>query len=48
MFDQLNKIKTTAIEMRDTTSKNDDRREDLQNIINICNELISHFIDDGR
>jgi len=38
---QLEKIRQIAIDMRDTTSTNDDRREDMTTIIIICDDLIS-------
>jgi len=38
---QLEKIRQIAIDMRDTTSKNDDRREGMVAIIAICDDLIS-------
>jgi len=38
---QLEKIRQIAIDMRDTTSRNDDRREDMTTMIIICDDLIS-------
>ena len=43
---QLERLRKIAIDMRDSTSTNDDRREDMTTIIVICDDLIN--LDDGR
>lgn len=48
MIDRINEIKKLAIGMRDTTSTNDERRAKLQRVSDICDDLLHHFIDEGR
>jgi len=48
MTDEIRSIKKIAIDMISTTSRNDDRREKLQDIIELCDEHIAHFIDDAK
>ena len=48
MVDVIYSIKKIAIDMRKTTSVNDDRYDKLQDIIELCDEYTDHFTDDGR
>ena len=48
MVDVISSIKKIAIDIRMTTSANDDRHDKLQDIIELCDEHVDHFIDDGR
>jgi len=48
MLSDIQRIKAVASELRDTTSQNDPQRDKLQFIVDECNELIIHYVDDGR
>ncbi len=48
MLGIINSIKNLALEMRKTTSTNDDNHERLQDISDLCDELINRVGDDGR
>lgn len=48
MIDIIRSIKNIALDMRKTTSRNDVRHEMLQDQIDLCDELLTHYIDDGR
>lgn len=48
MMDILHNIKKIAIDMRNHTSNNDTRYEAMQDIIELCDEGITHFINDGK
>ncbi len=48
MLVRIRQIKALALEMRNTTSTNDDRHEKLRGIVDLCDEMIEHCIDDGR
>jgi|GEM_PF-5615669 len=48
MIDNIQQIKKIALGMRDVTSKNDGRREMMQDISDRCDVLLDHHIDDGR
>jgi len=47
MIDHIRQIKKLALEVRDETSRNDSRRERMQDICDLADELQMHFIDDG-
>lgn len=48
MLGIINSIKNLALEMRKTTSTNDDNHERLQDISDLCDELIGRVVDDGK
>ncbi len=48
MIDILRNIEKSAMAMQDTTSINDSRYNELQQIIVLCHEGMAHFIDDGK
>jgi hypothetical protein len=48
MLGIINSIKNLALEMRTTTSVNDDNHERLQDISDMCDELSNRIIDDGK
>ena len=48
MLDRIDEIKKLAIQMRDRTSVNDGHYELLQQVSDLCDDLLSHFVDDGR
>jgi len=48
MINHIRQIKKLALEMRNKTSRNDARRERMQEICDLVDELQAHHIDDGR
>jgi len=48
MITIIRSIKNIALEVRQTTSVNDDRHEQMQDIAELCDELLIRCIDDGR
>lgn len=48
MIDSLRQIKKLALEMHNETSRNDSRRERLQDICDLADDLITHQIGEGR
>lgn len=48
MMGIVRSIKNIALDLRNTTSKNDDRYEKLQDIVGLCDDLTDRFADDGR
>ena len=48
MIDNVNQIKEIATDIRDTTSTNDGRHKQSEDIMRLCDGLILHFVDDGR
>jgi hypothetical protein len=46
MLGIIRSIKNRALEMRNTTSVNDDRYEGLQDISDLCDELSNRCMDD--
>jgi hypothetical protein len=48
MISRIRQIKKLALEMRNDTSRNDSRREKLQDICDLADELLMPFIDDRR
>lgn len=48
MIECIGEIKELVIEMRDTTSTNDTHHAKLQQVSDLCDDLLHHFIDDGR
>jgi hypothetical protein len=48
MIASLRQIKKLALEMRNQTSRNDSRREKMQDIMDLADELLMHHIDDGK
>jgi hypothetical protein len=48
MIASLHQIKKLALEMRDQTSHNDSRRERMQDIMNMADELMAQQHTDAR
>lgn len=48
MIEELQKIKRTAIAMKETSSVNDIHYDQLQDIVDIVDDLLVHYINDGR
>lgn len=48
MKKDIQRIKLITLEILAMTSKNDPQRGKLQFIIDACDELLTHHIDDGR
>lgn len=48
MIDHIRQIKKIALELRNGTSRNDDRREKMQDLCDLADELRDHFVDDMR
>lgn len=48
MMDLFRIIKKKMIDMRSHTSENDTRHETMSDIIELCDEGITHFTDDGK
>ena len=48
MIDNIRQIKEVALELRDGTSRNDDRRVKMQKLCDLADELRDHFVDDMR
>lgn len=48
MMDIFRIIKKKMIDIRTPTSENDPRYEAMQDIIELCDEGITHFTDDGK
>ena len=48
MIDLFGSIKRIMTEMQTHTSSNDPRHESMRDVIELCNEGISHFTDDGK
>jgi len=48
MIDKIAIIKKITLAMRSATSVNDDRYERLTDISDICDDMLTHFIDDGK
>lgn len=46
MIGIINSIKNIALEMKQTTSVNDDRHDGLQGIADLCDELLTRCIDE--
>ena len=48
MIDLFSSIKRIMTEMQTHTSSNDPRYESMRDVIELCNEGLSHFADDGK
>ena len=48
MINHFRSIKRIAIEMCEHTSRVDDRNEKMRDIIDLCDDGIAHFVDDGK
>jgi hypothetical protein len=48
MITSLRQIKKLALEMRNETSRNDSRRERLQDICDLADDLMTHHTDEGK
>ena len=48
MIDVIRNIREIATTVQGTTSMNDDRHEQMQDIIELCDNLSDHFIDDMK
>jgi len=48
MIDHARQIKKIALGLREETSRADDRRERMQDIVDLADDLIMHHTDDGR
>lgn len=44
----MRRIRANASDMLATTSRNDPHRAKLQETIDLCDEILDHYIDDGR
>ncbi len=48
MIDLFSSIKRIMADMQSHTSANDPRYEAMRDVIEMCDEGMSHFIDDGK
>jgi len=48
MIDHARQIKKIALGLRGETSRTDGRRERIQDIVDLADDLITRHIDDGR
>ena len=48
MIDLFRSIKESMVEMRNNTNFDDARYEAMRDVIDLCDEGIMHFTDDGK